>query len=223
MKKDAYYFSHDYNAANDVKCLFLRQQLGMEGYGIFWYLIESLATAGGVLPLKIIPVLAMQMQVTETKVSAVINSFDLFTVQENSFFSIRLNEHLNLRKSLSEKGKEGALLRWGNREEIRGAIGTPNGEGNAKERKGKKRKVNTKVYIPPSIEEVVTYFTDNGYSKEAAEKAHAYYSANNWKDKNDTPVKAWKQKMQGVWFKDENKQRGEGSKSLFDEKIKNTF
>jgi len=57
MAKDSFYFPHDYNARNDVKCLFLRQQLGMEGYGIFWFLVESLADAGGVLPLKIIPVL----------------------------------------------------------------------------------------------------------------------------------------------------------------------
>ena len=75
MKKDSYYFSHDYNARNDFKCLFLRQQLGMEGYGIYWFLIESLAESGGLLPLKIVPVLAMQMQVTETKVTGVINSF----------------------------------------------------------------------------------------------------------------------------------------------------
>ena len=41
MKKDTFYFSHDYNAHNDVKILFMRQQLGMEGYGIYWFLIED--------------------------------------------------------------------------------------------------------------------------------------------------------------------------------------
>ena len=58
MKKDTFYFSHDYNAHNDVKILYMRHQLGMEGYGIYWFLIESLADAGGFLPLDLIPVLA---------------------------------------------------------------------------------------------------------------------------------------------------------------------
>jgi len=134
MKK-SYYFPHDYNSSNDIKCLFLRQSLGMEGYGIFWFLVEQLANAGGQLPITIIPVMAMQMQVTETKVHAVITKFDLFQLDENNFFcSIRLNDHLNIRNTLSEKGKQGALNRWGNGE----ANGEAIGEGNAKEKKEKK-------------------------------------------------------------------------------------
>ena len=121
MKSNSYYFSHDYNAANDVKVLFLRQQLGMEGYGIYWYLVEALALSGGVLPLNITPVLAMQMQVTEAKVDCVIRQFNLFVIQDETFFSIRLAEHLKLRKTLSDKGKEGANRRWGNRVASRGA------------------------------------------------------------------------------------------------------
>lgn len=136
MAKDAYYFPHDYNARNDVKCLFLRQQLGMEGYGIFWFLIESLADSGGKLPIKIVPVLAMQMQVPDVKVFSVINSFELFELDEEGFFSKRLNTHLELRKTLSEKGREGANLRWGNSP----PTGLPSSKGNAKERKGKEIK-----------------------------------------------------------------------------------
>jgi len=106
------YFSHDYTASDDVKMLFLRQNLGMEGVGIFWYIVERLAQSGGRLPLKIIPVLAMQMQVTEVKVEAVIKKFDLFQIENIEFFSNRLNQSLDLRKSLSEAGKEGAAKRW---------------------------------------------------------------------------------------------------------------
>jgi len=125
--------------------LFLRQQLGMEGYGIYWFLIESLAESGGKLPLIIIPVMAMQMQVTEVKVSAVINSFDLFQVTDNEFFSIRLLNHLDKRKLLSDKGKKGALKRWDSDSH---PISAPNSDANshpisdpnAKERKGKEIK-----------------------------------------------------------------------------------
>ena len=146
MAKDTFYFSHDYNARNDFKILFLRQQLGMEGYGIYWFLIESLAESGGRLPLKIIPVMAMQMQVTEVKVSAVINNFDLFEVSDNEFFSTRLLNHLDKRKLLSEKGKKGAENRWGgNSLPISHPISLPISDPNAKERKGKEIKESSSI------------------------------------------------------------------------------
>jgi hypothetical protein len=156
MKKDSFYFPHDYNSRNDVKCLFLRQQLGMEGYGIFWFLIECLADSGGTLPLKIVPVLAMQMQVPDVKVSAVIHNFDLFQIQEdNIFFSNRLNHHLHIRKTLSDKGKEGAIIRWGNRGANGEANTLPIGKGNAKERKGKERKRN--IYSSAGAQKTKTF------------------------------------------------------------------
>jgi hypothetical protein len=108
------YFSHDYTASDDVKILFLRQSLGMEGVGIFWYIIERMAQAGGRLPLKIIPVLSMQMQVTETKVQGVVNNFELFEIEEHDFFSRRLMETIDLRKTLQDAGLKGAAKRWGN-------------------------------------------------------------------------------------------------------------
>ena len=113
----------------------------MEGYGIYWFLIESLAESGGRLPLKIIPVMAMQMQVTEVKVSAVINNFDLFEVSDNEFFSTRLLNHLDKRKLLSEKGKKGAENRWGGNSHTNSHPNShPISDPNAKERKGKEIK-----------------------------------------------------------------------------------
>ena len=141
----SYYFQHDYHASNDAKVLFLRQQLGMEGYGIYWFIIEQLAQAGGRLPLKIIPVLAMQSQTQETKVKAVIEGYELFQIIEKHFFSIRLNGHLDIRKQLSEMGREGAKKKWNKYREANGvAITEGNGGGNsppyAKEKKGKEIK-----------------------------------------------------------------------------------
>lgn len=113
------YFSHDYTASDDVKILFLRQSLGMEGLGCYWFIIERLAQAGGQLPLKIIPVLSMQMQVAETKVQAVIHNFELFTMQDEFFFSRRLNETIYLRKTLQDAGTRGAQKRWGTQTKIK--------------------------------------------------------------------------------------------------------
>lgn len=141
MKTKSFYFSHDYNAANDTKILFLRHQLGMEGYGIYWFIIERLADAGGKLPIELIPVLAMQMQSQDIKVKGVIMSFDLFKIEAGEFWSERLQDHLGLREKLRISGKNGAINRWKNGEANGVAIGEANGN-KRKEKEIKKNKTN---------------------------------------------------------------------------------
>ena len=75
-----------------------------------------------------------------------------------------------------------------------------------KEEKEDKPKKPRSVFTPPVISDVISYFEENGYTKQSAEKAFKYYSVANWKDSKGDQVKNWKQKMQGVWFKDENKE-----------------
>lgn len=65
---------------------------------------------------------------------------------------------------------------------------------------------NKKVFIPPSILEVEQFFKEKGYSSMSAQKAFEYYDTAKWKDSKGHQVKNWKQKMIGVWFKDENKE-----------------
>jgi len=146
MKKNTYYFSHDYNAHNDFKILFLRQQLGMEGYGIYWFLIESLANSDGILPLKIIPALSMQMHTTEAKVEAVVKHFELFEFVENDFFSIRLNKNLQklqeLKSKNSVKGLKSAELKRLKTLSNSTAVEPQLNHSSTKERKGKEKKVN---------------------------------------------------------------------------------
>jgi hypothetical protein len=66
-------------------------------------------------------------------------------------------------------------------------------------------KVNTKIFIPPTLSDVQSYFELNGYSLESANKAFNYYASANWVDSKNNKIKNWKQKMIGVWFKEENK------------------
>lgn len=73
-----------------------------------------------------------------------------------------------------------------------------------------------KGFTPPKIEDVILYFEENGYKKEAAIKAFNYYNVANWFDSKGNKIKSWKQKMQGVWFKPENKDASkETGKSIF--------
>ena len=63
---------------------------------------------------------------------------------------------------------------------------------------------------PPSLEEVIEYFDENGYTKESATKMFEYYEESRkprgrvWKDGRGNTVKNWKQKARSIWFKDDN-------------------
>jgi hypothetical protein len=69
-------------------------------------------------------------------------------------------------------------------------------------KEGKKK---SKLFIPPALFELVEYFKENGFPESLAERAFKYYDVAEWKDSKGNQVKNWKQKMQSVWFKDENK------------------
>jgi hypothetical protein len=47
MAKETFYFSHDYYARKDPKCVALIQDFGAAGYGIYWCLIEIMYEQGG--------------------------------------------------------------------------------------------------------------------------------------------------------------------------------
>jgi hypothetical protein len=62
-----------------------------------------------------------------------------------------------------------------------------------------------KVFTPPTVLDVKEYFFENGYTENSALKAFEYYNIAEWHDSKGNKVKNWKQKMQSVWFKEENK------------------
>lgn len=57
----------------------------------------------------------------------------------------------------------------------------------------------------PTVEEFIIYFLENGYSESFARKVFTYYDVAGWKDSSGKKVLSWKQKVQSVWFKEENK------------------
>jgi hypothetical protein len=57
----------------------------------------------------------------------------------------------------------------------------------------------------PTEQEVIEFFTANGYRSDIASNAFNYYDSASWRDSRGKAVINWKQKMRGVWFKDEHK------------------
>ena len=135
--KDAYYFPHDSNAKDDPKCIMLIEELGLEGYGIFWMLLETLRDQPGYkAPINMIPGLARRYNSTPEKVKAVVLRYQLFEVDEDEFFfSLSFQRRMEvidgMRQKRSIAGRKGNEVRWGSQSD-RNAI--------AKHRKGKESK-----------------------------------------------------------------------------------
>ncbi|MGB0131174.1 DUF4373 domain-containing protein [Chlorobium sp.] len=84
MANAAYWFRHDSNAKDDFKCMMLIDQLGCEGYGIFWILIETLRDQDGYrAPMSMIPILARKYNTSAEKMKAVVTGYDLFVIDED--------------------------------------------------------------------------------------------------------------------------------------------
>lgn len=136
MAKDTFYFQHDYNARNDPKILELRSEYGMEGYGVYWCIIETLAEdENSRINPTLIGGLSVGYGIPKARLTEIVNfmlKIGLLREDETGYFSVRMDKHKNERKHLSDKGKEGAAKRWGN--------SPPIAPPNAKERKGKERK-----------------------------------------------------------------------------------
>lgn len=220
MPKDAYYFPHDSNAKDDPKCVLLIEQLGMEGYGIYWMLIETLREQPDyTYPVANIPALGRRYNTTAEKVKTVVCNYGLFTVKDDKiFFSDSLNRRMLVleekRAKRSEAGRLGNAARWKTSQTDRNAITMRSQFIASKVKKSKEKESigkesmrgKRKPFSPPTPSEVESFFTENGYTAEAARRAFDYYTDANWHDAEGKSVLNWKQKMRGVWFKPEHKQ-----------------
>ena len=130
MAKDAYWFSHDFNARHDPKICMLRSVYGSEGYGWFWIIIEMLREQKD-YKLSVngkygYTALAMQMQCSNNAakefIDACINDFvdsngkGLFETDGESIWSESLNKRIEdmeeKKRQRIEKAKKAAQARW---------------------------------------------------------------------------------------------------------------
>jgi hypothetical protein len=62
-----------------------------------------------------------------------------------------------------------------------------------------------KIFIVPTMEQWLEYFRENGYREDVGIRAFKSYQVAGWKDSRGNKIKNWKQKLQQVWFTDNNK------------------
>ena len=124
MANNAYYFSHDSNAKDDPKCMLLIDQLGLEGYGIYWVLVEVLREQNGFqYPLNLVPILARRYNTTAEKMLTVIKKYGLFEVVEDTFFSLSLIKRMDKMSNSIEQKRQAGIASAEKRKLLREATG----------------------------------------------------------------------------------------------------
>ena len=105
------YFSHDYNARDDEKMPKLLSEVGYEGYGIYWAVVEMLYKNDGYMQLDCKSI-AFALHCDSICLTKVINDFDLFINDNGRFYSESVLKRLGIREEISKKRSNAAKIKW---------------------------------------------------------------------------------------------------------------
>ncbi len=111
MKKETYYFSHDYNTRNDFKIKKMIMKLGYTAYGVYWALIEDLYNNDNKIVFDL-ELMAFDFRLDESIINSILNDFDLFIIEDGYLSSESIARRLELREEKSAKAKASAEKRW---------------------------------------------------------------------------------------------------------------
>ncbi len=192
MNKETFYFSHDYNSRNDVKIKKLLSKHGLLGYGIFWAIIEELYNNTNVLPLDY-DTISYDLRIDKSVLISVINDYDLFVFDGNTFGSLSVERRLKERDERSHKARQSVLKRWNKAKEDTNVL-PPNNEPNTiKEIKGNE----IKGKEIPDFNSFLSYAIKQkpNVDAEAVKFKYESWIENNWKDGYGTEIINWKNKL----------------------------
>ena len=111
MKK-AYYFPHDLNARNDPKLQDVMIELGLEGIGAYWCIIEQLYEQEGQLPVKALKGIAFTLHMDFPKLQRLISEFDLFLIEGDVLTSPAVAKRREAMIEKSYNAKKSITNRW---------------------------------------------------------------------------------------------------------------
>src|SRR3989339_29456 len=115
----AEYFPHDYGARNDPKLAKLQMDMGYEGVGMYWSLVEYIYEVGGYLDEEHITSTAFALNMDCLKLGKIVKDFKLFERDGEKIFSKSILKRLKERKSISNKRKAAISNRWKNERKIK--------------------------------------------------------------------------------------------------------
>lgn len=121
MKDNTFYsFTHKCNARNSEQLLAVRMRHGVEGYGVYYMILEMLAESPLHTCLKDYNLVAFELRTSAGVVKSVVENFGLFLFTEDGerFYSEELRpiEPTLPKSDLSDKRRQAARKRWGKAE-----------------------------------------------------------------------------------------------------------
>ena len=204
MKKDAFYFPHFANARHDRKLKRVQKELGLEGYAIYFQLLEVLREQLDFkYPFKDVDLLADEMGTSEPKIKAVICNYDLFTIDEDSnFFSIKQLYYLQPYIEKTQRARIAAKKRWDNVNDDANAMqmhskcnadAMQGKESKVKETKVKERKVvNATLFVDSEVNTIEKFEQSFiGTQYEVANFNYYFEVIKNWSDSKGEKKKDW--------------------------------
>ena len=118
MAKETFYFSHDSNALTDTKILNMRADYGLEGYGLYWAIIEMMRNEEDYkLELnkntyRAIKTLTNTTIDIEKFIKDCIEDYKLFEQKDEKFYSNSLLKRMEVKEKKSAVAREKAQKRW---------------------------------------------------------------------------------------------------------------
>lgn len=146
VRKDAYYFQHDFNAGRDPKIMEMRSVYGAAGYGYWWDLLEMMAEEKDhrlyVIGKYFFDTIALRFgcdrNTAKKYVEDCVSEFHLFETDGTHLWNNSFLERMEERRIKSEKARESVNKRWVKRDT--NVIRTQYEGNTIKERKGKEIK-----------------------------------------------------------------------------------
>lgn len=199
MKKDAFYFPHFCNARHDRKIKRVLKELGIEGYGIYFMLLEVLREQTDFkYPLSEIDLLADEFGTSEQKVKVVICNYGLFEIDENDMlFSLKLIEflqpYLKMKEQRSLAGKASAEKR----KQLLLNDSSTTVEQSKVNKVNKVKETKETTQTPPEFEEFKNYAISHisTLDLDALRLKYNSWLENGWRNGNNKPIKNWKSNL----------------------------
>ena len=114
--KELPYITHDFGARNDPKLMDLQMDMGGQGLGIFWCLVEMLWENGGAIPANYKSIAFALRWCKAAEVEKVVTGYGLFEVKDGIITShsatARIAEMRTYFGAKSAAGRKGAERRW---------------------------------------------------------------------------------------------------------------
>ena len=121
QKLEQHWFKHNINASNNSKLIKLQANEGLEGYAVYWKLIELLYINEGRYEFNLdelaFTLRISRLEYSNSLIESVIKNYGLFNYDDDIFYSDRVIQGLADIYTKSKKNSENAKKRYSKEEE----------------------------------------------------------------------------------------------------------